>query len=65
MNVSPQLLAYNALAVCFYITPHINVTITCSIQPTSVTIAMEVLHNSCNMCTCDLPDMHAHVTTIS
>jgi len=41
--------------------------------------AAEVIHNNCNMCTCDLPDMytlsprasgiciyqHAHVTTIA
>ena len=35
-------------------------TITCGIQPTGVvTMAMEVLHNTCNMCICDLPDMYA------
>ena len=49
MNVSTQLLDYNA-----------NVTINCSIQPTGVvTMAMKVLHNTCNMCICDLPDMNA------
>ena len=35
-------------------------TITCGIQPTGiVTMAMKVLHNTCNMCTLDLPDMNA------
>ena len=35
-------------------------TITCGIQPTNVvTMVMKVLHNSCNMCTLDLTDMHA------
>ena len=34
-------------------------TITCGIQSTGVvTMAMEVLHNTCNMCICDLPDMY-------
>ena len=42
------------------ITPQISVTITCGIQPTGViTMAMEVLHNTCNMYTCDLPDIYA------
>ena len=42
-----------------FVTPQISVTITCGIQPTDVvTVAMEVLHNSCNMCSCDLPDMY-------
>ena len=57
-------------------------TITCGIQPTDVvTIAVKVLHNTCNMFIHDLPDMialiprasgihirqipHAHVTTIT
>ena len=56
--------------------------ITCGIQPTGVvTMAMKVLHSSCNMCISDLPNMnalipwalgihlrqipHAHVTTIT
>ena len=40
--------------------PHTKMTITCGIQPTGVvTMAMEVLHNTCNMCICDLPDMYA------
>ena len=31
---------------------------TCGIQPTGVvTMGMEVLHNNCDMCTLDLPDM--------
>ena len=35
-------------------------TITCGIQLTGVvTMAIEVLHNTCNMCFCDLPDMNA------
>ena len=35
-------------------------TITSGIQATGVvTMAMEVLHNTCNMCICDLPDMYA------
>ena len=34
-------------------------TFTCGIQPTgAVTMAMEVLHNTCNMCINDLPDMY-------
>ena len=42
------------------ITSQTSVTITCGIQPTGiVTMAMEVLQNSCNMCTRDLPDMYA------
>ena len=46
MNVSTQLLDYNALA-----TRQISVTINCGIQPTSVvTMAMKVLHNTCTMC---------------
>ena len=57
-------------------------TITCAIQPTgAVTMAMKVLHNTCNMCIHDLPDMyglsptalrrtyqanpHAHIITIT
>ena len=36
---------------------------TCGIQCTSVvTMAMKVLHNTCNMCTCDLPDMNALIS---
>ena len=36
-------------------------TITCGIQPTNVvTMAMKVLHNSCNMCTLDLTDVCTH-----
>ena len=32
----------------------------CGTQPTGVvTMAMEVLHNICNMCICGLPDMYA------
>ena len=39
-------------------------TITCGIQCTTwccyyVTMAMNVLHNTCNMCVHDLPDMYA------
>ena len=35
-------------------------TITCGSQPTGVvTMAMKVTYNTCNMCICDLPDMHA------
>ena len=34
-------------------------TITCGIEPTGVaTMAMNVLHNTCNMCIGDLPDMY-------
>ena len=56
-------------------------TVTCGIQPTGiVTMAMEVLHSSYNMCIHDLPDiltimqtlgihirqiLHAHVTIIT
>ena len=43
-----------------YITSRVSVTITCGIQPTNVvTMAMEALCNSCNMCTLDVTDMHA------
>ena len=58
------------------------VAITCDILPTgTVTMAMEVLHNTCNMSIYDFPDMyaespqvlgihirqtaHAHITTIA
>ena len=59
MNVSTQLLDYNALAVCSYNPTNKCVTITCGIQPTGVvTMAMEVLHNICNMGIKDLPDTH-------
>ena len=35
-------------------------TITCDIQPTNVVaMVIKVLHNSCNICTLDLTDMHA------
>ena len=35
-------------------------TITCGIQPTGVyTMAMKVLHNTCNMCVHNMPDMNA------
>ena len=51
-------------------------TITCGIQPTSVvTMAMNVLHNTCNKCIHKLPDTYTlspqvalrlhHVTTIT
>ena len=62
MNISIELLDCNALVICTYnyITPQTSVTITCGIQPTGViTMAMKVLHNTCNMCICDLPDMDA------
>ena len=40
-------------------TPQISVEITCGIQPTGgVTVAMEVLHSSCNMYTHELPDVY-------
>ena len=36
-----------------------SVTITCGIQTTGiVTMAIKVLHNTCNMCIRDLPDMY-------
>ena len=61
------------------ITQQTSVTMTCGIQHASVvTMAMEVLHNSCNICIHDLPDMyalelqayisanpHVHITTIT
>ena len=34
-------------------------TITCGIQIGIVTMAMKVLHNSCNKYSCDFPDMYA------
>ena len=35
-------------------------TIACGIQPTSVvTMAKKVLHNTCNTCSHDLPDVNA------
>ena len=41
---------YSALVICTY-----NLTNKCDIQPTGVvTMAMEVLHNTCNMCIHDL-----------
>ena len=63
------------------ITSQTSVTITCGIYPTGiVTMAMKFLHNICNMCIHDLPNMnalipwalgihirqipHTHVTTI-
>ena len=53
MNVSPQLLNYNTLAV---MTSQTSVTITCGIQPTGVvTMAMKVLHNTCNICIGGMP----------
>ena len=59
MNVSIEFLEYNALAICAY-NPQTSVTISCSIQPTSViTMAMTVLHHTCNMFVRDLPDMNA------
>ena len=49
MNVRIQLLGYNALTICTY-NPQVNVTITWGIQHTGiVTMAIEVLHNTCNM----------------
>ena len=46
------------------ITLQTYVTITCGIQPTGVaTKGVEVLHNSCNMCICDSPDMYAQSLT--
>ena len=42
------------------ITPQTSVTIICGIQPAGVvTMVMKVLHNTCNMCTCNLPVMNA------
>ena len=41
-------------------------TITCDIQPTGVvTMAMKLLHNTCNMCIRDLPDMSALIRQAS
>ena len=76
MYVCTRLLDYNALAICTH-----NPTNRCDNSPTGVvTMAMKVLHNTCNMCIPDLPDMeaicmalgihirqflHAHVTTIT
>ena len=40
--------------------------ITCGIQPTSVvTMVVKVLHNTCNVCICELPDMNALVPLAS
>ena len=40
------------------ITPQTSVTSTCGIQhPGAATTAMEVFHNTCNMCIHDLADM--------
>ena len=45
------------------IIPQTSVTITCGIQPIDVvTMAMKVLHNTCNMCIFDLPDMKALIS---
>ena len=56
MHVSPQLLAYNSLATCSY-----NPTDKCDnyLSTGVVTMAMKVLHSSCNMCINDLPYMYA------
>ena len=55
MLVCNSLLIANTL----FIIPQISVIITCGIQPTGVvTMDMEVLHNSCDMWTHDLPDMY-------
>ena len=41
------------------ITPQTSVTVTCGIQPTGVlTMAMKLLHNTCNMYIRDLPKMN-------
>ena len=41
-------------------TSQTSVTITCDIQLTGVGImTMNVLHNTCNMCFGDVPDMNA------
>ena len=40
----------------------LNCSLLCGIQPTDVVAkAMNVLHNICNMCTCDLNNMYAIV----
>ena len=54
----------NSLPIIHYqlilITSQVSVTNICGIQPTNaVTMAMNVLHNSCNMCTLDLTGMYA------
>ena len=50
MSVSHPLFAYNTLAIYY------NPTNKC--ENCFVTMAMEVLHNSCNMCSHDLPDIY-------
>ena len=41
-------------------------TITCGIQPTgTLTMAMEVLHNTCNMYICNLSNMNAVIPQAS
>ena len=67
MNLSSQLLDYNALLTCTYvrITPQTSLTITCDIQPTGIaTMAIKVLHNTCNMSFCDFPDMYSLNTLV-
>ena len=50
--------AHNTLATVLII-PQISMKITCSIQLTGVvTMEIEVLHNTCDTCTCNFPDMY-------
>ena len=58
LNSDPKLLAYNTLTTVL-ITSQISVTIICDIQPTGVvTMATGVLHNGCNICPHDLPNIY-------
>ena len=58
MYISPELFVYNELAICTY-----NSTNNCDNYLWYstywccyyITMAMNVLHNACNMCICDLP----------
>ena len=63
--MSTQLLDYTAL-VFVLITSQTSVTITCGIQPAGVvTMVKKVLHNTCDMYICDLPDANAFISGIA
>ena len=60
MYVSLQLLDYNALAICTYNPTNKVDNYLWHSTSGIVTMATEVLHNTCNMCILDLPDMYIY-----
>ena len=63
-------LPISTLATCFCNPTNIILTITSGTQPTGISMATEVIHNNCNMCSCDAlslyacgPGHHAYVYT--